>query len=133
MIIYVKNGNVLWTHPDNAIKQQEQFINDENCIVIGDEINLPEIPNDNFIYAVTYDKNTQLFYLERTGNKIVSDRELLEVSYSKTEQVSDDVLLNMEIGADTNDKMAVNTQDVLTLMEMLLSLDEKITQLLQPK
>ena len=58
---------------------------------------------------------------------------LPEPTYVTKEDLQKDILLSMELEADTNEKVVETGDDSLLLMELLISIDEKLTQLLQPK
>lgn len=57
-------------------------------------------------------------------------KQMTEGIKSLVETTSDDLLTTMELNMDTNAKVDISKSDVLTVMEMLLTVDEKLTQLL---
>lgn len=59
--------------------------------------------------------------------------EITEATYEYSSQIQDDTLLGIELHSDTNEKVTLAGNDALLLMELLMSIDEKLTQLLQPK
>lgn len=70
-----------------------------------------------------YDRNHQQWmneYLEYDTNKELT-----------LDNLQDDLLINLELGSDTNARTMAIGDDSLLLMEMLLTIDEKLTQLLK--
>lgn len=62
------------------------------------------------------------------------DHEELSIQIHKlNNQIQDDTLLGIELNSDTNLKVITTEDDSLLLMELMMSIDEKLTQLLQPK
>lgn len=132
MILYVVNGTILWWHEDASIKE-EQFKDDENCIIVSSEINIPSIPQDGYDYTLNYDPETHQVSLVKSTKKELTHEELTELINRTNEQIQDDTLLGMELSSDTNLKVTTTGNDSLLLIELMMSIDEKLTQLLQPK
>ena len=97
-----------------------------------------------------YDKDGYHIIERYLGNKLLTKEEIYISSvdgiekeksheqitrdiYDSNTQIQDDNLLNMEISTDTNARTMTIGDDSLLLMEMLLTIDEKLNQLLQPK
>ena len=133
MILYIVNGIVQWLHEDVSIKEQEQFINDNNCVVIDRKLELPIAPDDDKVRVLKYNAETKELYYEVVGVKELTHEELTEVTYKQSSSNAEDNLINMELGTDTNQKVTMTNTDALTLMELMLGIDEKLTQLLNPK
>lgn len=133
MILYIVNGIVQWLHEDITIKQQEQFKNDNNCMVIDKRLEIPVEPNDDKIRVLKYNAETQELYYEVIGIKEPTQEELIKDTHSQLILNSEDTLINMELNTDTNTKVTLTGDDSLLLMEMLVTIDEKLTQLLSPK
>lgn len=64
---------------------------------------------------------------------ITEHEQITRCIYEGNTQIQGDSLLNMEISTDTNARTMTIGDDSLLLMEMLLTIDEKLNQLLQPK
>lgn len=110
MIIYIVDGIVQWLHMDATIKEQEQFINDENCIVIDKVLAIPPMPEDNKIRVMRYNAEKQELYIEVIGTKLMSQDKLVKETYLTVETSSFDNLINMD---------------------MLLGLDEKLNKIME--
>lgn len=109
MIIYVVNGNVLWTNKDVSIKEQEQFINDDSCIVINKVVEFPEIPDDGHNYTYHWNEEKQEIELLQ-GVKETPIKEVIKSTHDVVETTSFDNLINMD---------------------MLLALDEKLNVIME--
>lgn len=134
MVLYLDNeSSVIWRIDDDSIKNDPQFKDDDNCIVIADDIEIPVAPEDNKIRALKYSRNTGILYYEVTGIIEVPHEEVTRQMYLAVEATSSDTLTNMELGTDTNTKVTTTGSDSLLLMEMLVTIDEKLTQLLSQK
>lgn len=58
--------------------------------------------------------------------------ELIQQTHTMAKNSSNDILINMELGEDTNTKVTTTGDDSLLLMEMLVTIDEKLNKLLVP-
>ena len=133
MVLYIVNGVVLWLSGDITIKEQEQFINNDHCIVIDKKLEKPEEPQDDKMRVLKYNSETQELYYEVIGVKEPTHEELAKQTYMQATANSDDNLINMELSTDTNTKVTATGDDSLLIMEMLVTIDEKLNQLLSQK
>lgn len=133
MILYVVNNRILWWHDDVSIKEQEQFKEDVNCIVVSKEVTIPAIPQDGYNYILQYDSESMKVTLVQYCKMEVSHEDLTKEIHQSSVQLQDDTLLGIELNTDTNSKVTTTGADSLLLMELMMSIDEKLTLLLQPK
>lgn len=133
MILYVVNNRILWWHNDVSIKEQEQFKEDVNCIVVSKEVTIPAIPQDGYNYILQYDSKSMKVTLVQGCKMEVSHEDLTKEIHQSSVQLQDDTLLGIELNTDTNSKVTTTGADSLLLMELMMSIDEKLTLLLQPK
>lgn len=134
MILYIVDGIVWWWHEDISLKEQEEFINDDNCIVIDKVLEIPVKPEDNKkIQVLKYNSEIKELYYDVIGIKEPTQEELIKDTHTQVVTSSEDTLINMELNTDTNTKVTLTGDDSLLLMEMLVTIDEKLTQLLSPK
>lgn len=130
MILYIIDNVVLWTYWDITIKEQQKFINDENCIVIDKTLEVPPKPEDDKIWVLKYNNEKSELYYEAIGIKEPTHEEYTKQTYDQATANAKDNLINMELSSDTNEKVNLTSSDSLLLMEMLLTIDEKLNQLL---
>lgn len=133
MILYVVNNRILWWHDDVSIKEQEQFKEDVNCIVVSKEVTIPAIPQDGYNYILQYDSESMKVTLVQDCKMEVSHEDLTKEIHQSSVQLQDDTLLGIELNTDTNSKVTTTGADSLLLMELMMSIDEKLILLLQPK
>lgn len=110
MVIYVINGRVIWINEDVSIKEQAEFINDNNCIVIDKVVEYPEIPNDGYNYSYIWNDEKQEIELLK-GAKIEAPHE--------------------EITKQTYTTVEVSSSDNLTNMDMLIGIDERLNMIME--
>ena len=110
MILYIVNNVVLWYGEDVTIKEREEFINDECCIVVDKQLEVPTEPTDNKIRVLKYNSEKQELYYEIVGTKEVPHEEVTKQTYEAVE---------------------VTTYDNLTNMDMLMSIDEKLNMIME--
>ena len=95
-----------------------------------------ELSYEEYIQAGQYAKfnpETREFTVILKIDPIVNPHEqMTEGIKSSVETTSDDVLTTIELNMDTNAKVDTSQSDGLLLMEMLVTIDEKLTQLLKP-
>lgn len=96
-----------------------------------------EVSYEEYIQARQYAKfnpETRVFTETLKLEPIVSPHEkMTEGIKNSVETTSEDLLTTMELHMDTNTKVDTSQSDGLLLMEMLVTLDEKLTQLLKSK
>ena len=96
-----------------------------------------EVSYEEYINAGKYAKfnpESREFTVILKIDPIVNPHEqMTEGIKSSVETTSDDVLTTIELNMDTNAKVDTSQADGLLLMEMLVTIDEKLTQLLNPK
>ncbi len=84
MVVCIGHDNrVNWLHEDSNVKQQPQYLNDENVIVINKRLSFKEIPNDGFQYKYMWDSEKQEIYLEKIvpyENNTVANYQLQDIS-----------------------------------------------------
>lgn len=113
MIVYINQSDeILWLHEDNTAK--EQYLEDDNCIVVDKQVLfLPEPDDDNF-YVQKWNRETQEVYLQLIGPKP-----------SKP-------ITNEDLKADTrniNQTTLMTSEDALLIMDMLLTIQEQISSI----
>ena len=69
MILYIVNGVVLWLHEDVSIKEQDQFINDNNCVGVDKKLEISSEIVDNKIRVLKYNHEIQELYYGVIGVK----------------------------------------------------------------
>ena len=96
-----------------------------------------ELSYEEYIQAGQYAKfnpETREFTGRLKLEPIVNPHEqMTEGIKNSVETTSEDLLTTMELHMDTNTKVDTSQSDVLLLMEMFVTLDEKLTQLLNSK
>lgn len=133
MILYVLNGIVIWFNDDINLKELEPYKSDNCCIVVDKSVEIPDIPDDGHQYTMLYNAYKNQILLER-GKKIeISNEDLTKDIHQSSVQIQDDTLLGIELNTDTNSKVTTTGDDSILLMELMMSIDEKLTQLLQSK
>lgn len=130
-MFYIKlNGNsivsVLYTTDTVSAEGLEGFV---QSTYINDDV-LHRFDTEHYEYLVNGKNSIEVRQIKEFE---VTHEELTKNIYRGNEQVQDDNLLNMEISTDTNARTMVIGDDSLLLMEMLLTIDEKLNQLVQPK
>ena len=105
MIFYISDDNeVLWSHSDNSVKELVHYIDDPRCIRVPDDIVIPLVPQDDFMYKLVYHQELQSVNLERLGKKPLTERALIERTHGLCLQSGEDSLMSMELSLDTNGK-----------------------------
>lgn len=131
MILYISDNNeVLWSHSDNSVKELAYYMDNPRCIRVPDDIVIPIVPQDDFMYKLIYHEELQSVTLERLGKKPLTEKVLIERTHGLCLQSGEDSLMSMELSLDTNGKVTTTGNDSLLLMELLTSIDEKLNQLL---
>ncbi|WP_053983731.1 hypothetical protein [Niameybacter massiliensis] len=134
MIIYVSDENtVLWSHSDNSVKSLEAYMDDPRCIRVPDDIVIPIVPQDDYMYRLVYHEESQGVTLEKLCKRPLTEKEIIERTHGLCLQSGEDSLMSVELGLDTNGKVTTAGNDSLLLMELLTSIDEKLNQLLSQK
>lgn len=128
MIVCIdKNNTVLWLNDDDTIKQNEPYASNPNILLVKKEVAFVQEPDDDGIYVQKWNCESEEIYIERVGIKLPTDRELLEKSVRTTAQISDDTMINMEMGVETNQAVLLTQEDGLVIMELLLDIQSKLT------
>ena len=128
MIVCIdKNNTVLWLNNDDTIKQNELYASNPNILLVKKEVSFVQEPEDDGIYVQKWNYESEEIYIERVGIKLPTDRELLEESVRTTAQISDDTMINMEMGVETNQAVLLTQEDGLVIMELLLDIQSKLT------
>lgn len=127
-----KNNYILWYHDDDSIKQQDGYIDDESIILSKLTHNdIPVDPPDNeYVYRLKYFNDTDVPKWIKQGPKIPNTTEGLCKIISNTKVISDDILMSMELGVETNNHIKTTQEDNLLNMEMLVTLQNQINTLI---
>ena len=134
MILYISDDNeVLWSHSDNSVKELAHYINDPRCIRVSDDIVIPIVPHDDYMYKLIYHEESQSVTLEKLCKRPLTEKEIIERTHGLCLQSGEDSLMSVELSLDTNGKVTTAGNDSLLLMELLTSIDEKLNQLLSQK
>lgn len=120
--------------------QVDEVHNIINSTCIVDDIVLDDdwilIKNTEWVNLSKYKKYNPInksFYDEIIIIEQPNHEELSIQIHKLNNQIQDDTLLEIELNSDTNLKVTTTGDDSLLLMELMMSIDEKLTQLLQPK
>lgn len=129
MVVFLSHdGQVRGLHDDDNVKQFSQYIDDELVIVVNKQLSFPDLPEERYIYRYMWNYDTQEIYIEKG--------ELIPTSYEVVTKQTDTHVkstFNKELYCDINSKLISDANEFLLLIEMLLLIDEKLSQLLQSK
>lgn len=128
MILFLQGEKIYAFHDDNTIKQLDEYINDDSCILAEHITEIPQKPQDDGIYEYHWNGTTIDVVMVGT---VEPQKETLEEISVKTRDIvevtNQDILTNMELGMATNETVVMTSGDALLIMEMLLEVQNMLS------
>lgn len=127
------NNEVLWLHSNDAVKDLDEFKDNENVFIIDKYVEFKIKPDDGNIYKQMWNEDEQDIYLLKVGPKPLTLEEKIDNINGQTRQANEDIVTTIELHMDTNEKVETACDDNLMSIELLLAIDDKLNQLLGRK
>lgn len=127
------NNEVLWLNSNDAVKDLDEFKDNENVFIIDKYVEFKIKPDDGNIYKQMWNEDEQDIYLLKVGPKPLTLEEKIDNINGQTRQANEDIVTTIELHMNTNEKVETACDDNLMSIELLLAIDDKLNQLLGRK
>lgn len=125
MIVCIdESKRVLWLNDDDSIKNESDYIFDDNVFIINKQLSFPSVPKDSKKYMFLWDFETEDILLVQ----ILTEKDIIENIDNVSTQTSIDTLSVIELGLSTDNKVAMTQEDALLILEMLISIQQQLNK-----